>query len=347
MSTWYYYDKNGFKQGPMTSGQLKGLAMQGVITPETKVETETGKSASAKQVKGLTFAEPAPPKPAPPPLVEPDSMNWDDLLATESQVPSRPPSPLPARNHQRTTDWLGIRAFWQVVGWRSIAAIVFIAGAMIVVFCTTSLEGKWVQQEENPFAASIELFKGGTGLIDGHRITWESESVKAGRRSYHYYLHLKSDSNREKITVKYTLLFSTLTLEFADGNVKYKKQKDDAANTASDSQVERELFSPEVQPNANPYQPSREVLQTNERQMQESREKVEQMREQAQQQQRDWHEAQQRKNEEFERQMHESREKFERQMQESREKAEQMREQALQRHREWQQQMEAQQRRRE
>ena len=38
-----------------TGGQLKGLAKAGMITPDTIVETEEGKSAPARKVKGLTF----------------------------------------------------------------------------------------------------------------------------------------------------------------------------------------------------------------------------------------------------------------------------------------------------
>jgi len=54
---WHYYDKNGEKQGPISGGQLKGLAKAGLITPETIIETETGKTALARKVKGLVFAE--------------------------------------------------------------------------------------------------------------------------------------------------------------------------------------------------------------------------------------------------------------------------------------------------
>ena len=57
MSTWYYYDNNGQKQGPVTGGQLKGLARAGRITPETVVENEEGKSVPARKIQGLTFAE--------------------------------------------------------------------------------------------------------------------------------------------------------------------------------------------------------------------------------------------------------------------------------------------------
>ena len=67
MSKWYYTNKNGEKV-EVTGGQLKGLAKAGLITPETIVETEEGKSAPARKVKGLTFlaaaqSETAPPKP--------------------------------------------------------------------------------------------------------------------------------------------------------------------------------------------------------------------------------------------------------------------------------------------
>ena len=36
---------------------MKGLAKAGMITPDTIVETEEGKSAPARKVKGLTFGE--------------------------------------------------------------------------------------------------------------------------------------------------------------------------------------------------------------------------------------------------------------------------------------------------
>ena len=56
MTKWYYYDTNGQKQGLITSGQLKELAKAGIITSETIIETEDGKTAPAARVKGLTFA---------------------------------------------------------------------------------------------------------------------------------------------------------------------------------------------------------------------------------------------------------------------------------------------------
>jgi len=57
VTSWYYYDSSGQKQGAITSGQLKRLAETGQITPGTMIETESGKTAPAAKIKGLTFAE--------------------------------------------------------------------------------------------------------------------------------------------------------------------------------------------------------------------------------------------------------------------------------------------------
>jgi hypothetical protein len=54
MTKWYYRDESGEKVGPITPNTLKALATQGVITPETVIENEGGKSARADSIKGLT-----------------------------------------------------------------------------------------------------------------------------------------------------------------------------------------------------------------------------------------------------------------------------------------------------
>jgi len=56
MANWFYYNENGEKI-QVTGDQLKGLAKAGLITPETIVETEEGKTARAGKVKGLTFPD--------------------------------------------------------------------------------------------------------------------------------------------------------------------------------------------------------------------------------------------------------------------------------------------------
>jgi hypothetical protein len=55
MTTWFYYDKNGQKQGPISGGKLKGFAKVGLIEPETLVEAESGKTVPARKIHGLTF----------------------------------------------------------------------------------------------------------------------------------------------------------------------------------------------------------------------------------------------------------------------------------------------------
>ena len=59
MPNWYYYDENREKI-LVTGKQLKELAKNGTITPETFVETHDGKTGLAKHVTGLTFPEPPP-----------------------------------------------------------------------------------------------------------------------------------------------------------------------------------------------------------------------------------------------------------------------------------------------
>jgi len=90
MANWYYYDKNGYKIGPVKGRDLNRLAQEGTIVPETRVEDENGRTALAKNVKGLSFYEaresesnpfsgnmssvvaPLPPdQPIPPPFVPP------------------------------------------------------------------------------------------------------------------------------------------------------------------------------------------------------------------------------------------------------------------------------------
>jgi hypothetical protein len=54
-TTWYYYDSDGQRQGPISGGRLKRLAKTGRITPGTMVEAENGKVVPAVKIQGLTF----------------------------------------------------------------------------------------------------------------------------------------------------------------------------------------------------------------------------------------------------------------------------------------------------
>ena len=89
MSTWYYTNEKG-EQVSVTGGQLKWLAKNGKITPETMVETEDGKKARAGKVKGLTFITPE--------AIPSESASPEPAQSAESEiyaVAAPPPKPSP------------------------------------------------------------------------------------------------------------------------------------------------------------------------------------------------------------------------------------------------------------
>ena len=53
MSDIHYYDENGEKTGPVTLKELATLAHQGMVTPETPIETECGHHGIAGEISGL------------------------------------------------------------------------------------------------------------------------------------------------------------------------------------------------------------------------------------------------------------------------------------------------------
>lgn len=85
MANWYYYEA-GKRQGPVSAEQLKNMALEARITPETVIESSEGRRALASAVAGLTFgtapgAAPASSQPAVPP-------NYEIPTATEYVSPS-------------------------------------------------------------------------------------------------------------------------------------------------------------------------------------------------------------------------------------------------------------------
>jgi hypothetical protein len=60
MASYFCIDANGNKRGPYNEQQLQVLAAQGVITPATPLETDTGHKGIAGQIAGLNFST-APP----------------------------------------------------------------------------------------------------------------------------------------------------------------------------------------------------------------------------------------------------------------------------------------------
>ena len=67
MPNYYYFNTSGQKYGPVSDQQLQTLAAQGVITPNTPLETEGGHKGTAGQIPGLKFNTIAPPSFAQPP----------------------------------------------------------------------------------------------------------------------------------------------------------------------------------------------------------------------------------------------------------------------------------------
>ena len=59
MAKWYYFDEEGKRTGPVRGRDIKQLAWQGTVTPETRVENEKGQIGYAKDIVGLKFLETA------------------------------------------------------------------------------------------------------------------------------------------------------------------------------------------------------------------------------------------------------------------------------------------------
>lgn len=72
MTNYFYFDLSYQKQGPVSEERLKELAAQGLITPNTSVEADSGHKGPAWQIPGLDFgtaATDSPSKTAPSPFV--------------------------------------------------------------------------------------------------------------------------------------------------------------------------------------------------------------------------------------------------------------------------------------
>jgi hypothetical protein len=56
MPNWFYTDSNGSQWGPINDQQLHELVAQGIITPNTPMETDTGHTGVAGKIPGLFAA---------------------------------------------------------------------------------------------------------------------------------------------------------------------------------------------------------------------------------------------------------------------------------------------------
>jgi type II secretion system protein G len=231
MPNYFYTDKFGQKQGPYTAQQVKELVeVWKDITPDTLMETDTGQKGKASQIRGLFSATPAAaPAPA---TAEPAPLFSNAEMAMHSERVSNFPQPQTANISNSGSKVL--KVFDWIISPRGRYLAPFIAVAVVAPFflffalSAANLEGKWVRTGgDDDFAESIELLKDGSGVIDGREITWSMESQKAGLRSRHYFLNLKfNDNNGGDTLAKYTMSGSSLTLEFTDGKVSYKKLQD-------------------------------------------------------------------------------------------------------------------------
>ena len=89
MANWFYYNEEGEKIA-VTGGELKSLAKAGMITRDTIVETEEGKQAPARRVKGLTFIQSTTHKASEP--VEPNTNQVTVSLPTDQTATPVSPS---------------------------------------------------------------------------------------------------------------------------------------------------------------------------------------------------------------------------------------------------------------
>jgi len=65
MTSFFYTDENGQRQGPCNVQQLQTLVDMGILTPDSPLETDTGHKGNAGQIPGLRFITVPPPSPYP------------------------------------------------------------------------------------------------------------------------------------------------------------------------------------------------------------------------------------------------------------------------------------------
>ncbi|MDR0327164.1 MAG: ankyrin repeat domain-containing protein [Planctomycetaceae bacterium] len=123
MANWHYYNADGKKVGPVTGEQLKILALDGIISPRTIVETEEGKPRLAKDVEGLTFTESSTK-----PNRKPDSESAVKKKHAPIVKTSSPSSP-------SSTPWRASHVDWEsIFGWSflSVFALLILIGMIVM-----------------------------------------------------------------------------------------------------------------------------------------------------------------------------------------------------------------------
>lgn len=97
MAKWYYY-QNSQKIGPVSSTLLKQLAKEGIITPQTLVETESGKQGYASDVKNLWVHQEPPVISRLPSQMHSSINDKDRVLREHEEPPAIPHIPSQSEN---------------------------------------------------------------------------------------------------------------------------------------------------------------------------------------------------------------------------------------------------------
>ncbi len=118
----FYFDADQ-RRGPVNAAQLRALAANGTITPETTIEAG-GRTLPARKIKGLEFAPAVYPVEEPAPVPEPEPEPEPVTVPAPD-----PPKPSAAQRAARNSleSWVGFLTF---IGWAEI-----ILGAIGGSFC--------------------------------------------------------------------------------------------------------------------------------------------------------------------------------------------------------------------
>ena len=145
----YYFDADQ-RRGPVNAAQLRALAANGTITPETTIEAG-GRTLPARKIKGLEFAPADPPavypveEPAPEPAPAPEP------VIVKPREPD-PPQPSPAAKKARKS-----LETW-VSNLTTIAWLEIIAGVVGGAICFTQGD-----RDDSFIIAGIGAIIGGIG----------------------------------------------------------------------------------------------------------------------------------------------------------------------------------------
>lgn len=143
----FYFDADQ-RRGPVNAAQLRALAANGIITPDTTVEAG-GRTLPARRIKGLEFASPVYPVEEPAP--DPEPAPAPEPVIAKPREPD-PPQPSPAAKKARKS-----LETW-VSNLTTIAWLEIIAGVVGGAICFTQGD-----RDDSFIIAGIGAIIGGIG----------------------------------------------------------------------------------------------------------------------------------------------------------------------------------------